>query len=141
MRSAAAFLLAAVALHHVSGGGDFSALMGAGPWPEGHADLTFVREHTGIEPSALHIADVDAPVVLCFLQYLEQQRGNSVRSRNIRLAAIRSFCRLVALREPESIGIVTRVLAIPMKREDRNLIASLTPGQAHLAYPVKTWKR
>jgi len=60
--------------------------------------LTFVRAQTGIEPSALHLADVDAPVILRFLQYLEQQRGNTVRSRNIRLAAIRSFFRLVALR-------------------------------------------
>ena len=81
--------------------------------------LTFLRDHTGIEPSALRIADVDAPAVLSFLDYLEQQRGNSVRSRNIRLAAIRSFFRLVALRDPDSIGIVTRVLAIPMKREDQ----------------------
>jgi len=81
--------------------------------------LTFLRDQTGIEPSALRIADIDAPVVLSFLHYLEHQRGNSVRSRNIRLSAIRSFFRLVALREPDSIGIITRVLAIPMKREDR----------------------
>ena len=59
--------------------------------------LTFVRDHIGIEPSAVRIADVDAPAVLRFLDYLEQQRGNSVRSRNIRLSAIRSFFRLVAL--------------------------------------------
>ena len=88
--------------------------------------LTFLRDQTGIEPSALRIADIDAPVVLSFLHYLEQQRGNSVRSRNIRLSAIRSFFRLVALREPDSIGIITRVLAIPMKREDRKLIGYLT---------------
>jgi site-specific recombinase XerD len=99
--------------------------------------LTFVRAQTGIEPSALHLADVDAPVILRFLQYLEQQRGNTVRSRNIRLAAIRSFFRLVALREPMSIGIVTRVLAIPIKREDRKLIGYLTRAemQALLAAP------
>ena len=57
--------------------------------------LTFLRDHSGIEPSALRIADVDAPAVLRFLDHLEQQRGNSVRSRNIRLAAIRAFFRLV----------------------------------------------
>ena len=45
--------------------------------------LTFLRDHTGMEPSALRIADLDAPAVLSFLHYLEQQRGNSVRSRNI----------------------------------------------------------
>jgi hypothetical protein len=48
-----------------------------------------------------------------------------VRSRNIRLSAIRSFFRLVALRDPDSLGIVTRVLAIPMKRADRKLIGYL----------------
>jgi integrase/recombinase XerD len=99
--------------------------------------LTFLREHTGSEPSALRIADVDAPAVLSFLDYLEQQRGNSVRSRNIRLAAIRSFFRLVALRDPDSIGIATRVLAIPIKREDKKLIGYLTRTemQALLAAP------
>ena len=75
--------------------------------------LTFLRDQTGIEPSALRIADVDAPVVLSFLNHLEQERGNSVRSRNSRLSAIRSFFRCVALRDPDSLGIVTRVLAIP----------------------------
>ena len=88
--------------------------------------LTFLRDQMGVEPSALRIADVDAPMVLRFLNYLEQERGNSVRSRNIRLAAIRSFFRLVALRDPDSLGIVTRVLAIPVKREDQKLIGYLT---------------
>src|SRR4029453_16470482 len=104
--------------------------------------LTFLREHTGVEPSALRIADVDAPAVLGFLDYLEQQRGNSVRSRNIRLAAIRSFFRLVALRDPDSLGIATRVLAIPIKREDKKLIGYLTRPemQALLAAPdPATW--
>jgi site-specific recombinase XerD len=80
--------------------------------------------------------------VLSFLNYLEQERGNSVRSRNIRLSAIRSFFRLVALRDPDSIGIATRVLAIPTKREDKKLIAYLTRTemQALLATPdASTW--
>jgi integrase/recombinase XerD len=73
-----------------------------------------------------------------------QWRGTrpSVRSRNIRLSAIRSFFRLVALREPASLGIVTRVLAIPIKREDRKLIGYLTRTemQALLAAPDRsTW--
>jgi site-specific recombinase XerD len=88
------------------------------------------------------MADVDAPVVLRFLDYLEQERGNSVRSRNIRLAAIRSFFRFVALRDPDSLGIVTRVLAIPVKRTDQKLIGYLTRPeiQALLAAPDRsTW--
>jgi integrase/recombinase XerD len=104
--------------------------------------LTFLRDRTGVEPAALRLADVDAPVVLCFLDYLEQERGNSVRSRNIRLAALRSFFRFVALRDPESLDIVTRVLAIPVKRTDQKLIGYLTRPeiQALLAAPDRaTW--
>ena len=63
--------------------------------------LTFVKETTGKEPSTLHVADLDAPIVLQFLDYLEHQRGNAIRSRNMRLAAIRSFARFLALRDPE----------------------------------------
>jgi integrase/recombinase XerD len=102
--------------------------------------LTFLRDHTGVEPSALRIADVDAPAVLRFLDHLEQQRGNAVRSRNIRLSAIRAFFRLVALRDPDSIGIATRVLAIPLKREDKKLIGYLTRPemQALLAAPEQS---
>jgi integrase/recombinase XerD len=65
-------------------------------------------------------------VVLRFLDYLEQHRGNAVRSHNIRLSALRSFFRFVALRDPESIAIATRVLAIPLKREDTKLVGYLT---------------
>jgi integrase/recombinase XerD len=102
--------------------------------------LTFVRDHIGIEPSAVRIADVDAPAVLRFLDYLEQQRGNSVRSRNIRLSAIRSFFRLVALRDPDSIGIATRVLAIPIKRGDKKIVGYLTRPeiQALIAAPDRS---
>jgi site-specific recombinase XerD len=102
--------------------------------------LIFLRDHTGVEPSALRLADIDAPAVLRLLTYLEQERGNSVRSRNIRLSAIRSFFRLVALRDPDSLGIVTRGLALPMQREDRTLIGSLTRTeiQALLAAPERS---
>src|SRR5919205_1773898 len=102
--------------------------------------LTFLRDHIGVDPSALRLTDVDAPAVLAFLDSLEQQRGNSVRSRNIRLAAIRSFFRLVALRDPDSIGIATRVLAIPVKREDKKLVGYLIREEidAILAVPDRT---
>lgn len=102
--------------------------------------LQFLKKTTGIEPAAMKIADIDAPAVLVFLDNLEQQRGNSVRSRNIRLAAIRAFFRLVALRDPNSIGIATRVLAIPVKREDKRLVGYLTREEidAILAVPDRT---
>jgi integrase/recombinase XerD len=88
--------------------------------------LTFVKETMGIEPSALAVADLDAPTLLAFLDHLEQQRGNAIRSRNIRLSALRTFFRFVALRDPESVEIVTRVLAIPLKRDDKKLVGYLT---------------
>ncbi len=102
--------------------------------------LAFLRDRTGIEPAALRLADLDAPAILAFLEHLEQQRGNSVRSRNLRLSAIRSFFRLVALRDPESLGLVTRVLAIPAKRQDKRLVGSLTREEmeALLAAPDRT---
>ena len=99
--------------------------------------LKFLRDRTGIEPSALRVVDLDASAVLSFLVYLEQQRSNSVSSRNVRLSAIRSFFRLVALRDPNSIDLATQVLAIPVKREDKKLIGYLTRTeiQALIAAP------
>jgi site-specific recombinase XerD len=64
--------------------------------------------------------------VLAFLTHLEQHRGNTVRSRNIRLSAIRSFFRFVALRDPERVELVTRILAIPVKRQEKKLSGYLT---------------
>jgi integrase/recombinase XerD len=101
--------------------------------------LTFLKNTTGIEPCALRVIDLDAPAILSFLDHLEQQRGNTVSSRNVRLSAIRSFFRLVALRDPESIGLATRVLAIPVKRGDKKLIGYLTRTEirAILAAPER----
>lgn len=88
--------------------------------------LEFVRKTTGKQPTALVMSDLDAPSVLKFLDHVEAERHNQVQSRNVRLAAIRSFCRMVALRDPGSVGIATRVLAIPVKRTDKRLVGYLT---------------
>ena len=80
--------------------------------------LQFVHRETGIEPVALPIAALDADRVLAFLDGLEKDRDNAITSRNLRLTAIRSFFRMVALREPATVGLATRILAIPMKRTD-----------------------
>ena len=82
--------------------------------------LTLLRDHTGAEPAALRMADGDAPGVLRFLHDLEQERGHSVRSRTIRLAAIRSLVRFVAWRDPERLGMVTRGLAMPVRGRTKN---------------------
>jgi len=104
--------------------------------------LRFLRDTTGKEPAALAMADLDAPAILEFLDYVEVQRGNQAPSRNVRLAAIRSFCRMVALRDPASVGIVTRVLSIPVKRTDKRLVRYLTRAEIDAmlaAHDLKVW--
>ena len=99
-----------------------------------------MRERTGTKPAALPLAALDADAVLAFLDHLERDRGCVVRSRNNRLAAIRSFFRLVALRVPDALGQVTRVMAIPVKRGDKRLVSYLTRDEvkALLAAPDRT---
>jgi integrase/recombinase XerD len=80
--------------------------------------LQFVHREVGIEPVALPVATLDADRVLAFLDALEKDRHNAITSRNLRLTAIRSFFRMVALREPATVGLATRIVAIPMKRTD-----------------------
>ena len=100
----------------------------------------FVEEHFGKSPSALTLADLDAPVITDFLEHLECVRHNSARTRNARLAAIHSFMRYVAVRDPASLPITTRVLAIPAKRFDRPVLGYLTKEQitAILAAPDRS---
>ena len=88
--------------------------------------LQYLQATMAKKPSALSITDLDAPVILNFLENLEQQRHNQAQSRNVRLTAIRSFFRLVAMRDPASVGVATRVLAIPLKRIDQHLVGYLT---------------
>ena len=88
--------------------------------------LQFLRQTTDKEPSTLHTLDLDAPAILSFLDYLECQRNNQAQSRNVRLAAVHSFFRMVAIRDPASVGVATRVLAIPVKRTDKRLVGYLT---------------
>lgn len=88
--------------------------------------LGFVSQRSGKTASKIDFADLDAPVVAAFLTHLEDQRGNSVRTRNTRLAAIHSFFRYASLAHPEHSGLIQRVLAIPGKRCDRREICFLT---------------
>ena len=81
---------------------------------------------TGKKPSDLTLDDLQARAIMQFLDSIERDRGNSVQTRNARLAAIRSFFRLVTLREPARLDLAAQVLAIPTKRVDRRLIGYLT---------------
>ena len=75
--------------------------------------LAFVHHQSGKMPAQLDWDDLDATVISAFLNYLEDARGNTVRTRNVRLTAIRSLFAYAALRHPEHALVIQRVLAIP----------------------------
>lgn len=104
--------------------------------------LGYASNHIGIPPSQLDLADLDAPMIAAFLDYLEQQRGNTVRTRNARLAAVHSLFRYAALTHPEHAESIARVLAIPPKRFDRALVTYLTEPEVQAllaACDLATW--
>jgi site-specific recombinase XerD len=104
--------------------------------------LSFAQQKTGKTPARLELEDLDVPLIAAFLQQLETERGNSTRTRNIRLAAVRSFFHYAALRHPEHASVIQRVLAIPAKRADQRIVTFLTPEEvkALLASPDRsTW--
>ena len=88
--------------------------------------LQYVHEKHGIAPESLCVKDLSVSVILSFLDHLELVRDNSIRSRNVRLSAIRSFFRVVALRDPASVNQSSCVQAIPVKRSDRQLVRALS---------------
>lgn len=87
--------------------------------------LRFAQDRTGKAPSALDWEDVDTEMISAFLDYLEVERHNSPRSRNTRLAALRSLFRYAALRHPEHAQTIQQVLAIPQKRFDKTEVSFL----------------
>ena len=102
--------------------------------------LGFAQQRTGTKTSKLRVEDLDAVLVGAFLEHLETVRHNSVRTRNTRLAAIHSLFGYAALRHPDCGAVIQRVLAIPMKRTDRQLVSFLTQAEidALLAAPDRT---
>lgn len=99
--------------------------------------LGFVHQQTGKLPSELDWDDLDATVITAFLNQLESARHNSIRTRNVRLTAIRSLFSYAALRHPEHALLIQRVLAIPPKRFDKRVVTFLTAAEidALLAAP------
>ena len=92
--------------------------------------LRFVCGRTGKQPCQLDLVDLDAPLIGVFLDHLEADRHNSARTRNARLAAIRSFFRYAALRHPEHAALIARVLAIPAKRCEKAEVSYLDEAEA-----------
>jgi len=99
--------------------------------------LTFLHEQTGRPPSKLQLEDLNPERITAFLSHLENERGNSVRTRNARLTAIHSFFQFAALKAPECSEQIARVLSIPEKRYRSTLISYLTKPEidALLAAP------
>jgi site-specific recombinase XerD len=91
--------------------------------------LEFLKRRYRIQPDQVCVEDLDAPRALAFLDDLERQRGNTVRSRNARRAAIRCFIRYAAAAEPQLLPVAQRVLAIPAKRFERASVSYLTREQ------------
>lgn len=104
--------------------------------------LRYFQKRHRKDPTTLAMEDFDAPVLLAFLLDLEKQRKNSIRTRNARLAALRSFMKYAQARDPSILAIAQRVLAIPMKRFHRPLLGYLTREEvtAVIAAPSQeTW--
>ena len=103
--------------------------------------LGFAERRLGKPPTAMRLADIEPDLLLAFLDYLEQQRHNSVRSRNLRLTALRAFLKFAARRDVLSLHAIERALSVPMKRFERPMLDFLTREEmlAVLVQPGSSW--
>lgn len=103
--------------------------------------LRFSHEHHGKAPTDFQLTDLSANFLLGFLNHLELQRHNSIRSRNVRLAAVRSFLKFAAGRDPAHLSVVEQALAVPMKRFDCKMVGFVPKEQmlAVIDVPTDTW--
>lgn len=104
--------------------------------------LEFIQRQKHRRPTELTWENINAPLISAFLDYCERDRHNTVRTRNLRLTAIRSFFRYVSFEEPMEADRIQQILAIPNKRQSRRLIGFLTRPEAEalLAAPdQRTW--
>ena len=82
----------------------------------------FAAERLGTRPCRMTVEQLTVPVILDFLNSLEQKRGNTARTRNLRLAAIKSFFRYLEFRAPVCLDLAQQIHAIPYKRFDQALV-------------------
>lgn len=103
--------------------------------------LAYVTEHLGKAPMTLRLKDITPDLVLKFLAHLERERQNSVRSRNLRLTALRAFLKFAGRRDVSALHAVEQVMALPMKRFERPLLGHLTRPEmiAVLGQPGSGW--
>lgn len=103
--------------------------------------LDFASHKLGKAPTTLRLADIQPDLILAFLDHLEHERHNAVRSRNLRLTALRAFLKFAGRRDVALLHVVERALAVPMKRFERPMLGFLTREEmiAVLGQPGSTW--
>ncbi len=103
--------------------------------------LDFSSQRLKKAPTSLKLNDIQPELILAFLDHLEHERHNAVRSRNLRLTALRAFLKFAGRRDVASLHVVERALAVPMKRFERPMLGYLTREEmlAVLGQPGDTW--
>ncbi len=103
--------------------------------------LDFASQRLKKAPTSLKLNDIQPNIILAFLDHLERDRHNAVRSRNLRLTALRAFLKFAGRRDVDSLHVVERALAVPMKRFERPMLGFLTREEmlAVLGQPGDTW--
>ena len=103
--------------------------------------LDFASKRLAKVPTAMQLADITAELILAFLAHLEQERNNSIRSRNLRLTALRALLRFAGRRDVTALHIVERAMAVPMKRFERPMLGYLTRPEmlAVIGQPGESW--
>ena len=103
--------------------------------------LGFAESRLGKSPAAMALSDITPELIMAFLDHLERQRHNSVRSRNARLAALRSFLKFAAHRDVSSLQVIERALGVPVKRFERPMFGYLSREEmlAVIGTPNGTW--
>ena len=103
--------------------------------------LDFAGRKLRQTPTALRLVDIQPDLILAFLNHLEHERHNSIRSRNLRLSALRTFLKFAGRRDVESLHVVERALAVPMKRFEQPMLGFLTREEmvAVMGQPGPTW--
>ena len=103
--------------------------------------LDFAQTRLSKSPTVMALADITPDLIMAFLDHLERQRHNSVRSRNARLAALRSFLKFAAHRDVSSLQVIERALGVPVKRFERPMFGYLSREEmlAVIGTPDETW--
>ncbi len=103
--------------------------------------LDFATVHLHKQPTSMKLPDITPALILAFLDHLEHDRGNAVRTRNARLAALRAFLKFAGHRDVDALHVVEQALGVPMKRFERPLLGFLSREEmlAIIGKPGSSW--